>query len=329
MAVLARTMEAAILCASLGLGSSARSSDEPAIAHAAQLVADGDYERAIATLEPLVRTLAGDPQGRKQLAQVHLWLGVALLLGEDDERAATGHFREAVRHDPEIAPPTPSPPRVTRAFETGRDRALATQRSEARAAAWAEIDRHRTSGDRAGLVAALQAFVKDFQEPSPQRTEAERLLKEVRDKRARLLIESAPDPVPAGRKCKATYVSGKAPGIALGTTGTLLLGDAERLVFLVRPGGAFHAVPYSLVKNMESGLSKERRNAAAGLVSPFLLLGRGKSRHYIAITYEDLAGERQSVVLELAGGDLRPAMTLMEMRVRESNGTKPPATTGQ
>ena len=91
---------------------------DPALATGTRQVEEGDFEGAIATLEPVVLRLA--PAGGAPAAQACLQLGIArLALGERD--AALARFREALVHQPALRLTADRySPKVLSAFEEAR-----------------------------------------------------------------------------------------------------------------------------------------------------------------------------------------------------------------
>jgi hypothetical protein len=169
-------------------------------------------------------------------------------------------------------------------------------------AAWSEVrtlaeDSARPEAERA---AALARYVAQAAPSSPHRSDAERLLRKLReDARARLL--APPDPASLGRSHRALYAGGTLD-LAIGSEGVIVFPDRERMLFIL-PGGRFLVVPHRGISGIEYGLTSRIR----GLVFK-------KRSHYLSLTYEDAGGEPQGMVLELGQDGFRPILTMLEAR---------------
>jgi len=83
-------------------------------------VDDGDYDRAILTLDNAARRLAGDPAKAADLSQAYLYLGIAYI-GKGHEAAAKAKFREALKQIKDLTlSPEKFPPKVIDAFEEAK-----------------------------------------------------------------------------------------------------------------------------------------------------------------------------------------------------------------
>jgi len=83
-------------------------------------VHDGDFETAVATLGGVVRRLAPYSDRAKELAQAHLYLGIAYAQ-LDDDKAARASFREALALDASITiDPSLAAAKVVRAFDAAK-----------------------------------------------------------------------------------------------------------------------------------------------------------------------------------------------------------------
>jgi len=86
-------------------------------------VDDGDYDRAIPTLDNAARRLAGDPAKAADLSQAYLYLGIAYI-GKGHEAAAKAKFREALKQIKDLTlSPEKFPPKVIDAFEEAKHEA--------------------------------------------------------------------------------------------------------------------------------------------------------------------------------------------------------------
>jgi hypothetical protein len=90
-------------------------------------VDDGDYDRAILTLDNAARRLAGDPSKVSDLSQAYLYLGIAYI-GKGHEAAAKAKFREALAQIKDLTlSPEKFPPKVIDAFEAAKQEAANAQ----------------------------------------------------------------------------------------------------------------------------------------------------------------------------------------------------------
>ena len=86
-------------------------------------VDEGDYDRAILTLDNAARRLAGDPARAADLSQAYLYLGIAYI-GKGHEAAAKAKFREALKQIKDLTlSPEKFPPKVIDAFEEAKHEA--------------------------------------------------------------------------------------------------------------------------------------------------------------------------------------------------------------
>jgi tetratricopeptide (TPR) repeat protein len=135
------------LLALLLIAPPAAPADVPAAHTDAEVVAgvkqvdDGEYDKAILTLDNAARRLAGDPAKVADLSQAYLYLGIAYI-GKGHEAAAKAKFREALRQIKDLTlSPEKYPPKVIDAFEEAKE-------EEAKAPAAAE----KKGGSKKGLI---------------------------------------------------------------------------------------------------------------------------------------------------------------------------------
>lgn len=84
-------------------------------------VKDGDFEKAVVTLDSAVRKLEGHPERERLLVQVLVQLGVALVALDQDEHARP-RFRRALTIDPKLRlTPDTFSPKVIVVFEQARN----------------------------------------------------------------------------------------------------------------------------------------------------------------------------------------------------------------
>jgi len=116
----------ALLVVAFPSGGSLMAQAPPADAEVAagmKQVDDGDYDRAILTLDNAARRLAGDPARAAELSQAYLYLGIAYI-GKGHEAAAKAKFREALKQIKDLTlSPEKFPPKVIDAFEEAKHEA--------------------------------------------------------------------------------------------------------------------------------------------------------------------------------------------------------------
>jgi len=93
---------------------------DPDVVAGVRQVDDGDYDRAILTLDNAARRLSGDPSKVGDLSQAYLYLGIAYI-GKGHEAAAKAKFREALNQIKDLTlSPERFPPKVIDAFEEAK-----------------------------------------------------------------------------------------------------------------------------------------------------------------------------------------------------------------
>ena len=197
---------------------------------------------------------------------------------------------------PAVRPAASVPPNPTPPSASGDAAAAAAE------AAWIELRRTVDDPARADAerATALRRFITEAAS-SPHRAEAQGLLDRLEDDARRRLLAPL-DATSLGRLRRATYVAGTLPGVAEHSEGSISFPDKERMVFLLG-GSRFMVVPYKGLAGIEYGLTDHIR----GLVLK-------KKSHYVSLTYQDAAGDRQGMVLELGADDFRPVLTMLEAR---------------
>ena len=99
----------------------APAASDPEVKKGIQLVDDGEYDRAILTLDGAARRLAASPSQAKDLAQAYLYLGIAYL-AKGQEMSARVRFREAVKQARDLnLSPDKFAPKVIEEFERARE----------------------------------------------------------------------------------------------------------------------------------------------------------------------------------------------------------------
>lgn len=73
------------------------------------------------------------------------------------------------------------------------------------------------------------------------------------------------------------------------------------------------SIPFAKVTSLEYGQKAGRRVGAALVVSPVLLLSK-KRKHFLTITFEDAAGAKQGVVIEIGKDHVRSIATTFRRR---------------
>jgi hypothetical protein len=134
---------------------------------------------------------------------------------------------------------------------------------------------------------------------------------------ARLLIVGALGAWAAGALAgaepggKAKYVGGTVPEIPQGVDGVLQTIHREYFQFLTRKGTL--EIPYADINLLEYGQKAGRRYIMAVLISPVLLLSKGRN-HYLTIGYSDGEGKQQALVFQVDKSDIRSVLVSLEAR---------------
>jgi hypothetical protein len=291
MKATARLVLATIVC--LPARTAAGGTAEPGLVRGWEQVRAADFTAALATLEPLVRRLSLTPGMDRELASAHLALGVACLLGLEQEKAARGHFREALRRDPDASVSgVRQSARVLALLDDVRAQLQEARRSAALESAWSETLRSVEDGGRteAARIALLRQFIGEFPDPNPHRPTAEQRVAQLQSI-VRRRLAAPPDATKSGGRPRAIYLRGTLANVKAGTKGRLSLADPERLVFVADRVG-FVPIGYAYVHAIETG----------------------QADHGLALTFDDLDGKRQSLVLELDGTELRTVLAALETR---------------
>ncbi len=98
---------------------------DPDLVAGIRAVEEGDFETALSSLGRAVRTLSGDASRSQELAQAHLYLGIAYVY-LDQEKAGRASFREALKLQKDVRLGSDKfPPKVVRAFDAAVQDALA------------------------------------------------------------------------------------------------------------------------------------------------------------------------------------------------------------
>jgi hypothetical protein len=93
------------------------------VASGVEMVENGEYDRAILTLDNAARRLASDKAKANDLSLAYLYLGIAYI-GKGHEAAARSRFREAISQFKDLTlSPDKFPPKVIDAFEAAREEA--------------------------------------------------------------------------------------------------------------------------------------------------------------------------------------------------------------
>jgi TonB family protein len=123
------TAVTAALVVLLAAPSRAQQGADVALAKGIAQVQEGSLDDGVATLNGVVRRLTPARGRREDLAQAHLWLGVAYAQ-LNLEKAARASFREALANDPKVSLPEGQPPKVTRMFAALQEESAIYERVE-------------------------------------------------------------------------------------------------------------------------------------------------------------------------------------------------------
>jgi hypothetical protein len=108
-----------VLAVLVALGPQAPPVSDPDLATGIRQVEEEQFQQALLTLDPVVRRLEGRPELVRELAQAHLYLGIAYAVLDRPDRARE-EFRHALRNDRNAALPVPVAPAARGPFEAAR-----------------------------------------------------------------------------------------------------------------------------------------------------------------------------------------------------------------
>ncbi len=115
----------------------------------------------------------------------------------------------------------------------------------------------------------------------------------------------------AVRGSEVMYIGGTMTAVAEKTEGTLDVSGDKSAEFKSKKSN--FSIPFAKVTSLEYGQKAGRRVGAAIVVSPLLLLSK-KRKHVLTIAFEDAAGTRQGVVLEVGKDHIRSIANTFETR---------------
>jgi len=118
-------------------------------------------------------------------------------------------------------------------------------------------------------------------------------------------------PAGAAAGARAVYAGGTLSALQTNTSGRLLLGDQEALLFVA--GRGMVRVRFSDVNLLEYGQQASRRYALALALSPLLLLSKSR-RHFLTVGFQDAQGRQQAMVLRIDKNDVRAVLAGLEAR---------------
>ncbi|HWR51685.1 MAG TPA: hypothetical protein VN428_11295 [Bryobacteraceae bacterium] len=107
------------------------------------------------------------------------------------------------------------------------------------------------------------------------------------------------------------YVGGTIKNLPEATEGKLDTENDDKLVF-TSDKGTFE-IPCKNVTSLEYGQKAGRRVGVALVITVWALFSK-KRKHFLTIGYDDAAGKRQGVVLEIAKGRAKTMITIIEAR---------------
>lgn len=110
----------------------------------------------------------------------------------------------------------------------------------------------------------------------------------------------------------AAYIGGTVTGVKEGSEGRFDAANDSALVFKLRDAAAI-SIPYDAITELEYGQKAGRRVGVAVMVSPLALFSK-KRKHYLTISYKDIAGKEQAAVFELGKDIVRTTLKIVETR---------------
>ena len=110
---------------------------------------------------------------------------------------------------------------------------------------------------------------------------------------------------------KAVYRGGTLSSIRPSAAGTVTTTDFRHFVFRHDKGEL--RIPYDRINSLEYGQKSGRRLGLAIVVSPLLLLSK-KRKHYLTVSFFDVEGNQQAVVLELGKRIVRTTLAGLSAR---------------
>lgn len=117
----------------------------------------------------------------------------------------------------------------------------------------------------------------------------------------------------AVRGDKAMYVGGTVSSIAEKTMGRFDVSDGTAAVFLDLDGKTLLEIPYDKITSIEYG-QKAGRRVGVAIVVTWIALFSKKRKHFVTLGFTDPEGKQQGVVFELAKGQNRKVLTVLEAR---------------
>ena len=127
-----------------------------------------------------------------------------------------------------------------------------------------------------------------------------------------LLVTFAVQPLLAVDGKKAQYIGGTVAGAKEGAEAKLDTSNETTLRFAAEKMPLLE-IPYASIAELEYGQKAGRRVGVAIMVSPLALFSK-KRKHFLTISFKDLAGKDQAAVFELGKDIVRTTLTVLETR---------------
>ncbi|MGA3189737.1 MAG: hypothetical protein ABSF22_21730 [Bryobacteraceae bacterium] len=112
-------------------------------------------------------------------------------------------------------------------------------------------------------------------------------------------------------QARVQYIGGTADKVAVGTSGSIALGDQQYFAFYSRKSHL--RVTYDKINLLEYGQTVGRRLDLAIIISPAFLLVKNR-KHFLTVGYIDEDGKQQALVFRVDKNDIRVALASLEAR---------------
>jgi hypothetical protein len=111
---------------------------------------------------------------------------------------------------------------------------------------------------------------------------------------------------------KAQYMGGTISTVKEGAEGTLDTANDTVLRFTANKNPTIE-IPYASISELEYGQKAGRRVGVAIMISPLALFSK-KRKHFLTVSYKDVAGKDQAAVFELGKDIVRTTLKIVETR---------------
>ncbi|MFB3778956.1 MAG: hypothetical protein ACE141_15160 [Bryobacteraceae bacterium] len=127
-----------------------------------------------------------------------------------------------------------------------------------------------------------------------------------------LSLLAAAQPLPAADGgCGAEYVGGTLGQLGSRVSGKIHITDPEVLLFETKKAGI--EIPYDRINLLEYGQQAGRRYLLALAISPILLFSKSR-KHFLTVSFKDVAGQQQAMVFQVDKRDVRAVLAGLEAR---------------